>query len=105
MPEKSPEIPLSSNVLKWARERAGLSASLLAEKMKVSAQTLAAWEENGRISVSKVEEIARRTHTPVGYLYLHSPPDDSLPIADFRTRADAPPKRPSPDLLETVFQM
>ena len=105
MPVKSPELSLNPNVLRWARERAGLSANLLAEKMKVSARTIAAWEENGLIPVSKAEEIARRTHTPFGYLYLHSPPDDSLPIADFRTRADAPPERPSPDLLETVFQM
>lgn len=64
------------------------------------------WEETGDISVAQADRLAERTHTPLGFLYLSKPPEDNLPISDFRTRhADAPPRRPSLDLLETVYAM
>jgi Zn-dependent peptidase ImmA (M78 family) len=49
--------------------------------------------------------LAQRTYTPFGHLFLTTPPEDNLPIPDFRTLRDAPVQRPSPDLLETVYQM
>ncbi len=52
-----------------------------------------------------MERLARVTHTPQGFLYLTEPLEDSLPITDFRTGGDRPPLRPSPDLLETVYDM
>src|SRR6185369_16476596 len=42
------------------------------------------------------------THTPEGFLYLNEPPDDRLPIPDFRTLGDESVKPPSPDLLDTI---
>ena len=40
---------------------------------------------------------------PIGYLFLSEPPDESLPVPDFRTMGDEPVRRASPDLLETVY--
>ena len=42
---------------------------------------------------------------PFGYLFLREPPEEELPVPDFRTRQDDGVRRPSPDLIETVFEM
>ena len=96
---------LEPAVLRWARERAGLGAETVAAKMGVRPDQVEAWERSGRISVSQADRLARHTHTPVGYLYLREPPEDDLPIADFRAARGAGASRPSPDLLDTVHAM
>ncbi len=55
--------------------------------------------------MAQADRLAHCTHTPVGYLYLREPPDDDLPIPDFRAAGGENPRRPSPDLLETVDLM
>lgn len=98
-------ITLQSNLLSWARERAGLEEKVLARKMGVKLESVVAWEESGRLRLTQIEKLAHVTHTPVGYLYLDTPPEEKLPIPDFRTVGDAQIRRPSPDLLETVETM
>ena len=73
--------------------------------MQVTPEVVSEWERSGSISMAQVDKLAQRTHTPLGYLYLEEPPDDHLPIPDFRTRRDESPRHPSPDLLETVYLM
>ena len=74
--------------------------------MQVKVDRVVEWEETGHISVAQADRLAKQTHTPVGYLYLSEPPEDRLPIPDFRTRhADGPSPRPSPNLLDTVYTM
>lgn len=99
------QVTLQPEVLGWARERAGLSVEDLAEKAQVQTERARLWEDAGNISMAQVDRLARLTHTPLGFLFLPAPPDDGLPIADFRTVGDQPLRRPSPDLLETVYQM
>jgi Zn-dependent peptidase ImmA (M78 family) len=43
--------------------------------------------------------------TPLGYLFLDSPPDEALQLPDFRTVGDTPIGRPSPNLIDTVQAM
>ena len=105
MPKLDESITLQPRVLRWARERAGLDHDQLAANLKLQAQDIAEWERSGRIAFNKVDGLAKHTYTPVGYLYLSEPPDDSLPITDFRTRTGVSPQRPSPNLLDTVYQM
>ncbi len=95
---------LQPAVLRWARERAGLGVETLAARVRVRANRVVEWEESGRISISQADRLARCTHTPLGHLYLHEPPDDRLPIPDFRA-PEVRPRRPSPDLLDTVYLM
>ena len=97
------QITLQPEVLKWARERAGLEHPELARKLRVSPERVSEWERNGKISVAQADRLAQRTHTALGFLYLTEPPEERLPIPDFRTRDDAPP--PSSDLLETIYLM
>ena len=67
---------------------------------------LADWE-SGQIqpTLKQAEAFARAVHVPFGYLFLSEPPDEPLPIADFRTVADARKARASPDLIDTLYSM
>lgn len=98
-------LALQPNVLRWARERAGLDVPALAEKVKTKPQKVQDWELTGKLTFGQVEKVAHHTHTPIGHLFLSKPLDDRLPIPDFRTVGDVPVGPPSPDLLETVQSM
>ena len=99
------KVKLQPEVLRWARERVGFSPSELAGKLQVKPERVLTWEHSGEISMAQVGKLAERTYTPEGFLFLDEPPDDSLPIADFRTIGDRPPDRPSPNFLDTIYQM
>jgi len=105
MTSRRQQITLKPEVLRWARERADLSQERLAEKMNVKPERVKEWETAGELSIAQADRLAARTYTPLGYLYLSKPPEEPLPIRDFRTRGDGPPRRPSVNLLDTVYQM
>ncbi len=42
---------------------------------------------------------------PFGYLFLREPPNEDLPLPDYRTRHDDGVRKPSPNLIETIFEM
>ncbi|MCC7126069.1 MAG: ImmA/IrrE family metallo-endopeptidase [Acidobacteria bacterium] len=91
---------VKKELLTWARERAGLSTATLAKRLP----GFDAWEQGARQpTLKQLEAVARATHTPVGYLFLAEPPVEHVPIPDFRTVADAGVRRPSPDLLDTIY--
>ncbi|HIK46426.1 MAG TPA: ImmA/IrrE family metallo-endopeptidase [Leptolyngbyaceae cyanobacterium M65_K2018_010] len=98
------KISLQPTILRWARTRAGLSVEVLAQKMHVKPQRVIDWEENGELSFKQAEKLANITHTPFGYLYLPEPPQEALPINDFRTVGSEAVRHPSPDLLATLDQ-
>jgi len=87
-------------LLRWARERAGLQPEQLAHRFP----RLADWErEATRPTLKQLEQFAKVTHTPVGYLFLPEPPVERVPIPDFRTAGNRRIEHPSPDLLDTVY--
>ena len=100
-------LSLKPKVLQWARERAGLDAAALAKKVggNTTAERITQWEQTGQLTFTQAKRLAHVTRTPEGFLYLREPPDDRLPIPDFRTVGDAPVRRPSPDLLDSVQMM
>jgi len=89
-------------LLRWARERSGLEAADLVERFP----KYEAWESGDeQPTFRQLEKIARKTLTPFGYFFLSEPPEEKLPIPDFRTLRGRPVKRPSPNLLETIYAM
>jgi Zn-dependent peptidase ImmA (M78 family) len=97
-------VEVATGVLRWALDRAGRSESELAKKKKFS--KIREWL-SGEIqpTLRQLEEFAKATCTPLGYLFLKKPPEERLPIPHFRTLDDEDVRRPSPDLLETVQLM
>ena len=93
-------VPVNPELLRWARERAGVAQEELLAKFK----RLPEWED-GRTSptLKQAEAFARALHVPVGYLFLSKPPEEVLPIPDFRTFAGQEITRPSPNLLDTIY--
>ena len=95
-------VTVRPELFRWARERSRLSADALTEWFP----SYPAWESGqAKPTLRQLEELAKRTFTPLGYFFLPAPPDDSLTIPDFRTLKDQPLRRPSPNLLETVQTM
>ena len=93
-------VEIRPELLRWARERAGLGAGSLAHRFP----QLEAWERGEqRPTFKQIEDFAKATHTPVGYLFLQKPPVERIPIPDFRTAGNEHIERPSPDLLETIY--
>ncbi len=94
--------PVNPDLLRWARERAGVAQEELAAKFK----KLPEWESGDtQPALKQLEAFARAVHVPFGYLFLREPPDERLPIADFRTVADTATTRASPDLIDTIYAM
>ena len=95
-------VPVKPELLRWARERAGVAQADLAAKFK----KLPEWEAGEtRPTFKQLEAFAGAVHVPFGYLFLSEPPDERLPISDFRTVAETANARPSPDLLDTLYAM
>ncbi len=91
-------------VLRWARKRARLSEGALAKKMGVKQDKVEEWEESGELTFKQAEKLAKQTHTPIGYLFLPTPPMEKLPIPDFRTLQSEELRQPSPELLDVIHQ-
>jgi Zn-dependent peptidase ImmA (M78 family) len=93
-------VEVKPELLRWARERAGLDIAALAPRFP----HLASWESGAlHPTLKQLEQFAKATHTPVGYFFLHQPPVETVPIPDFRTIGAESVRRPSPDLLETIY--
>jgi Zn-dependent peptidase ImmA (M78 family) len=95
-------LTLKPAVLRWARERAGLDAAALAKKVGLTVARIHGWENSGELRFKQAEKLAQVTHTPFGYLYLATPPVETLPVPDFRTVADTEVLSPSPELLDVL---
>jgi Zn-dependent peptidase ImmA (M78 family) len=100
--ERMVRVEIRPELISWARERARLPPEALLKRFP----RLAEWESGAaKPTLRQLEMLADATATPLGYLFLPAPPEDRLPIPDFRTLGDRPVRRPSPNLLDTVFDM
>jgi Zn-dependent peptidase ImmA (M78 family) len=94
-------IPVKGTLLAWAVERSRIAP----DELSIRFPALGAWREGTKQpTLKQLEKFAQATHTPVGYLFLSEPPDEHLPVPDFRTVGDVRIGEASPDLLDTIYQ-
>ena len=92
--------PVKPELLRWARERAGLEMETLTRRFPRYQE----WENGAaQPTLRQVEDLAKATQAAVGYFFLTEPPAESLPIPDLRTVGSVPMGRPSPNLLSTIY--
>jgi len=93
-------VPVKPELLRWACKRSKREKTYLEKKFR----KLSAWESGtAQPTLKQLEDFAKATYTPFGYLFLDSPPDEKLPIADLRTINSREISQPSADLLDTIY--
>lgn len=93
-------VEVSPEILRWAIDRSRRPVSAFEQKFP----KLSAWlRGEAKPTLKQLESFARSAHAPVGYFFLSQPPEEPLPLPDFRTIAGTQMSRPSADLLETLY--
>lgn len=96
---ESIRIHTNPKVLSWAAERAVM-------ELHRKFPRLADWLSGAaQPTLRQLEDFAKATSVPFGYLLLPEPPEESLPIPHFRSAFGGVVEHPSRDLLETVHIM
>ena len=95
-------VTVNPDLLRWAIDRSGLPMEKLYKKFPKLDAWLAAEKPP---TFRQLENFARTTMTPFGVLFLNEPPEEKIPVPDFRTMSDDTVERPSPDLSETIQLM
>ncbi len=93
-------VAVKPEIIRWAIDRSGLSDDDLA------AFPVEDWQ-NGKKqpTLKQLENFAKKTMVPLGYLFLAKPPVETIPLPDYRTVGDTPIRRPSPNLIDTLHAM
>ncbi len=95
-------LNVNHELIRWALDRSGRSVEGLARRFPKLAQ----WETGeAQPTLKQLEALAKKTWTPLGYFFLPSPPQEKLPIPDFRTVSDRPMGSASPNLIDTLHTM
>ncbi len=95
-------VEIQPKMFRWARQRSGLDIAELVQRFP----GYEAWESGEKQpTLRQLEGLSRKTMTPFGFFFLNEPPEEKLPVPDFRTVANRAVHRVSPNLLETMSTM
>jgi Zn-dependent peptidase ImmA (M78 family) len=95
-------LNVNHELILWALERSGRSVEGLARQFP----KLAKWVSGeAQPTLKQLEALSKKTWTPLGYFFLPEPPQEKLPIPDFRTVSDRPVGSASPNLIDTLHTM
>ncbi len=96
----SVRVDVRPELLDWAVERAGWDTETRDRRVPKWYE----WHEgNIKPTLIQLQEFARKTHAPLGMLFLDTPPHEVLPIPDMRTHRDEGVAQPSANLLDTIY--
>ena len=93
-------VEINPELYQWARERGEISLQQLVHRFPKYAD----WE-NGitHPTMKQLQDFAKFTHAPFGYLFLKNPPEEPAPIPDFRAVGGASINNFSVNLLDTIY--
>jgi Zn-dependent peptidase ImmA (M78 family) len=94
-------VKVAPAMLRWAVERSG-NREALERKFSKLGEWLAG---ESQPTFRQLEAFAKAAYVPFGFLFLPEPPEENLPIPDFRTAEARKLNRPSADLLDTIYTM
>lgn len=95
-------VEVHPELLEWAITRSRKDVDDLASRFKKLPEWLAGTVQP---TFNQLSDFAKATSSPLGYLLLSEPPDEPLPIPDFRTLNDDQIREPSANLLDTLYTM
>lgn len=95
---------LNPRVLRWARDRAGLSLEAVAARLKKPAEMVAAWESGSDApTYRQLEALAEDLYKrPVAIFFFPTPPDEDDPHKQFRTLPESELAFLAPDTLYAI---
>ncbi len=93
-------VEVKPELLSWARQRARMDIDKLIHNFPKYRE----WE-TGELhpTMKQLEKFANMTHAPIGYFFLSKPPNEPIPIPDYRTVGGTAIQFPNVDLLETIY--
>lgn len=93
---------INPEVLRWAAARSGVDVSVIAEKLTTSPDRVESWLSGKELpTFRQAQRLATQLNIPFGYLYLPEPPEEQIPIAEFR-RLPGVSSRLSRDVLDLL---
>jgi Zn-dependent peptidase ImmA (M78 family)/transcriptional regulator with XRE-family HTH domain len=76
---------INREISRWARERQGVSRTVLADQLGVTPQQITQWETGPQYPpFGRAQDLAKALEIPFGYLFLSGPPVDRPTIPDLR---------------------
>lgn len=95
----SPRVAVRPALYEFARNRSGIERGDWDRRFP----NFDAWRTGDKQpTLKQLQAFAKSTFTPVGFLLLSEPPEESLPIADFRT-VDNRETQPDANLLDVIY--
>lgn len=77
---------INPRIIRWAIETRNISEDTIAKKLHKKIEDVAAWiEGKEKPTFKQAQKLAKILEIPFGYLYLKNPPEEKLPVPDFRT--------------------
>lgn len=95
------EVNINADMLTWAITRAGYELHEFTTKIPRVIDWI---EGTKKPTVKQLEAFSKKVHLPFGYLFLHEPPIENLPIPFFRSN-DTPTDKVSVNLYDTIQLM
>lgn len=100
---RTPNVPVSGAVLKWARDQRGLSIDLAAKRSGLSTDKLIAIEVGeGFPTLAQFRKLAETYRRPLIVMLLDEPPTTFQPLTDFRRLPNMQLNEYSPELRDEI---
>ena len=94
-------VAVNAQVLEWALDR-----SHRRENLEQKFPKLPAWRDGVACpTFRQLQDFAKAAAVPFGYLLLQVPPEEQLPVANFRTLPGEAGQSLSPQLIDTIQTM